>query len=62
MLRKDPMQRPKAQQILDFPPVAKYAQEIMEDPRYQDSYLYDGIGGKKGFTQGRTANAMTRVD
>ena len=61
MLRKDPDQRPTAQQILDFPPIAKYVTKITEDERYQDDYL-NNIGVKtKGFGN-RTKQAMSRIE
>ena len=38
MLNKNPLERPKAKDILEFPPVAKYVAAIMEDDRYRSIY------------------------
>jgi hypothetical protein len=43
MLRKNPDDRPTAQQVLDFPPIAKYVQEIKEDPRFEDDYSEENM-------------------
>ena len=38
MLNKNPLERPNAKDILEFPPVAKYVAAIMEDDRYRSIY------------------------
>jgi hypothetical protein len=38
MLNKDPSERPKISDILEFPPVAKYVTTIKNDTRYAEVY------------------------
>lgn len=38
MLNKNPSERPKISDILEFPPVAKYVVSIKEDERFANIY------------------------